>query len=82
MANKRVKTTLSNHIITICLIVMGIPVAIKHGIDAEKNKIDEIDTIAPMKRSSKVAFANIKAGRNISAKELAMAWLNSSGWGI
>tara|TARA_R110000765_G_scaffold124537_2_gene221804 strand:- start:143 stop:400 length:258 start_codon:yes stop_codon:yes gene_type:complete len=77
-----VKITLSIQIITRSLMLIGIPVDKIHGIEAEKNKIEEIDTIPAVNLETSSASFKINAGKNISAKELAIALLNSTGSGM
>ena len=62
--------------------LIGIPVDKIHGIEAEKNKIEEIDTIPAVNLETSSASFKINAGKNISAKELAIALLNSTGSGM
>ena len=67
-------STLSNQIITMSFTVKGMDVARMQGIDAEKNKISETDIIATTNFVSRVAFAEIKTGRNISLMDRADAF--------
>ena len=68
-------------IITISVTLMGISVDKMHGIDAEKNRIDDTLAIPTTNRVAKAASVTINAGRNISAilMEMAVAASMASG---
>ncbi len=53
-----------------------------HGIDAEKNKIEDIDICATTNRVTKSLFVTKSEGKNISASPVAAAFETSSGSGV
>lgn len=68
-----VSTTLWNQIMTSLDIDIGISVDTMTGITAEKNKIDDTDNTATIKRVASSVSTTIKEGRKISEIDIAAA---------
>jgi hypothetical protein len=64
-----------------CQIFIGIPVASTQGIEAEKNKIDETETMPTTNRPALGISVDWIAGKNISASPLDKAPEISAGFG-
>lgn len=77
-----VRRVLSNHTITISESLSGISVDIMHGIEAEKNSIEEIDVTPIMNLVTIGASLTKSAGKNISAIPRAAAFDVSIASGI
>lgn len=73
MANIKLKKVRINQMSSSCTILSGILVARMHGIDAEKNKIEDTQTTPAEKRAIISASFIKSAGKNISANPAALA---------
>ena len=81
-ANINVKMVLSIQMMIMSVKVIGISVDSIQGIDAEKKRIEDIDTTATTNLEIIGADVINKAGKNISAISTDMAFAVSKGSGI